>query len=103
MSSPTIETREELLARFVATHPEYYASQFENIGSKASFTWTFNPVAALLGPIWFGMRGLRNWGLPLVILEAFAMIQIARGIWGDLGAEARERIAQIEGTLSLRH
>jgi glycine betaine/proline transport system permease protein len=103
MSSPTIETREELLARFVATHPEYYASQFENIGSKASFTWTFNPVAALLGPIWFGMRGLWNWGLPLVILEAFAMIQIARGLWGDLGADARDRIAQIEGTLQLRH
>ncbi|MGI9464116.1 MAG: ABC transporter permease, partial [Aestuariivirgaceae bacterium] len=44
-----------------------------------------------------------NWGLPFVIVETFALIQLARGLWGDLGAEARERIAQIEGTLKFRH
>ena len=102
MSDQAPETREELLAQFVATNPDYYAQQFDSIGSKAGFSWTFNPIAALLGPIWFGMRGLWNWGLPLVILEAFAMIQIARGLWGDLGADARERIAAVEGTLQLR-
>jgi glycine betaine/proline transport system permease protein len=49
------------------------------------------------------MRGLWNWGLPFIILETFAIIQLARGLFGDLGAEARERIGQIEGTLNFRY
>ena len=103
MSSQHTEDRNELLGQFVSTNPDYYRKQFERIGSTSRFAWTFNPVAAMLGPIWFGMRGLWNWGLPFVILEAFAFIQLGRGLWGDLGAEARDRIAQIEGTLKFRH
>jgi len=98
----TQEDRDELVATFVGSNPDYYRRQFNMIGGKSGFTWTFNAVAALLGPIWFGLRGLWNWGLPFVILETFALIQIARGMFGDLGAEARERIAQIEGTLAFR-
>ncbi len=98
----TDKTKDELLADFVATSPGYYRDQFQKIGASAAFTWTFNWVAALLGPIWFGMRGLWNWALTFVILEAFAYIQLGRGLFGDLGASARERIAQIEGTLEFR-
>jgi glycine betaine/proline transport system permease protein len=103
MSNPSAETKDQLLAEFVATSPNYYQRQFKQIGSRTGFSWTFNYAAALLGPIWFGMRGLWNWALVFVVLEAFALIQLARGMWGDLGAEARERIAQIEGTLSFRY
>ena len=97
------ENREELLREFVGTSPEYYKAQFEKIGSTAKFSWTFNFMAALLGPIWYGMRSLWKWGLPFVILETFGFIQIARGLFGDLGADARERIGQIQGTLDFRH
>ena len=95
--------REQLLPEFVASNSAYYQKQFERIGSKARFSWTFNWAAALLGPIWYGMRGLWNWGLPFIVLETFAIIQLARGLFGDLGAEARERIAQVEGTLNFRY
>lgn len=97
------ENRDELLREFVQTSPEYYNKNFAAIGAKSTFTWTFNLIAALLGPIWYGMRGLWNWGLPFVILETFAFIQIARGTLGDLGASARDRITQIEGTLAFRN
>lgn len=97
------ESRDELLVEFVETSPDFYRRQFKQIGSTAKFTWTFNLVAALLGPIWYGMRSLWKWGLPFVILETFGFIQIARGLFGDLGADARDRIAQIEGTLNLRY
>lgn len=97
------ENRADLVPTFTTTNPDYYVEQFRKIGSRSRFTWTFNPVAALLGPIWFGMRGLWNWALPFVILEAFGVIQLARGLFGDLSAEARDRIAQIEGTLSFRY
>ncbi|MEM7258384.1 MAG: glycine/betaine ABC transporter, partial [Pseudomonadota bacterium] len=102
MNDSASENREELIPPFVATNGDYYQRQFDKIGSRARFTWTFNWVAALLGPIWYGMRGLWNWGLPFIILETFAVIQLARGLFGDLGAEARDRISQIEGTLEFR-
>ena len=97
------ESREAQIPTFVDTNSDYYQKQFDKIGSRARFTWTFNWIAALLGPIWYGMRGLWNWGLPFIILETFAVIQLARGLFGDLGAEARDRISQIEGTLDFRH
>lgn len=98
----TDKTKDELLAEFVDTNPSYYRAQFQKIGASSKFTWTFNAVAALLGPIWFGMRGIWNWALTFVILEAFAFIQLGRGLFGDLGAAARDRIGQIESTLALR-
>ncbi|MBX2839372.1 MAG: ABC transporter permease subunit [Gammaproteobacteria bacterium] len=90
------------LREFVESSPEYYADRFSIIGAKTGFAWTFNWAAALLGPIWFGMRSLWKWGLPFVMMEMFAYIQIARGWFGDLGADALERVSQIEGTLAFR-
>ncbi len=98
----TDKSKDELLADFVTTSADYYRDQFQKIGASAKFTWTFNWVAALLGPIWFGMRGIWNWALSFVILEAFAYIQLGRGLFGDLGSSARDKIAQIEGTLAFR-
>lgn len=97
------ENRDELVGAFVETNPDYYRRQFKKIGSTARFSWTFNLIAALLGPIWFGMRSLWKWALPFTILETFGVIQIARGLFGDLGAGARERIDQIQGTLNFRY
>ncbi len=102
-STPTaLDERWQLLAQFVTTNPAYYRHEFTRLGARTRFGWTFNLAAALLGPIWYGMRGLWNWGLPFVLMECFALVQIARGLWGDLGANARERIEQIAGTLEFR-
>jgi glycine betaine/proline transport system permease protein len=40
--------------------------------------------------------------VPFLIVETIAFVQIALGLFGDLAAQARERIASIEGTLELR-
>lgn len=87
---------------FVGTGADYYISRFDHIGSRAGFTPTFNLIAGLLGPIWFGARGLWKWALPFLILETIAWVQITRGLFGDLAAEARARITSIESTLALR-
>jgi glycine betaine/proline transport system permease protein len=94
--------RERQIETFVKTRPEYYKQQFAKIGARAKFAWAFNLWAGVLGPIWFAARGMWNWGLTFLILETFAIVQIVRGLFGDLAAEAWERIAQIEGTLELR-
>ncbi len=94
--------RRENIRAFVRTNPDYYIAQFDKIGESAKFTATRNVLAGLFGPIWFGARGLWSWALPFLILETLAFVQIARGLFGDLAAEAFERIASIEGTLELR-
>ena len=87
---------------FVRTNPEYYTKQFDKIGRRVSFTPTFNAMAGLFGPIWYGARGLWSWALAFLVIEAIAFVQIARGMFGDLAADQMERIASIEGTLELR-
>jgi len=94
--------REQQVERFVKTNPDYFRNQFAKIGSDSKFVWTLNIWAGVLGPIWFGARGMWNWGLTFLILETLAAVQIVRGLFGDLSSEAWERIARIEGTLELR-
>ncbi|NKC15578.1 MAG: ABC transporter permease subunit [Gammaproteobacteria bacterium] len=94
--------RARLTRDFVVTRPGYYVAAFRKIGADARFVWTFNLGAGLLGPIWYGMRGMWNWGLAFLILETFAWVQVIRGLFGDLAAAAWHRIGQIEGTLELR-
>ena len=89
--------RRENIRTFVRTHPEYYIAQFDKIGESAKFTPTFNLMAGIFGPIWYGARGLWSWALPFLILETLAFVQMARGLFGDLAADAFARIASIEG------
>jgi len=96
------EQRRENIRTFVETNTDYYISQFDKIGASARFTPTFNPTAGILGPIWFGARGLWMWALPFLIVETLGYVQIVRGLFGDLAADARARIESIEGTLELR-
>ncbi len=96
------EERVENIRTFVQTNPDYYIAQFDKIGASARFTFTFNPTAGILGPIWFGARGLWMWALPFLIVETLGYVQIVRGLIGDLAADARARIESIEGTLELR-
>ncbi len=96
------EERRNNIRTFVRTSPEYYIQNFDKIGASSRFTPTFNAMAGLFGPIWFGARGLWSWALPFLIFEAISLVQIARGLFGDLAADAMARIASIEGTLELR-
>jgi len=94
--------RQDNIRKFVRTNPEYYIGNFDKIGASSRFTATFNFFAGLFGPVWFGARGLWSWALPFLILETLALVQMARGLFGDLAADARARIESIEGTLELR-
>jgi len=79
--------REQLLPEFVASNSAYYQKQFESIGSKARFSWTFNWAAALLGPIWYGMRSDQ----VAVFQRAIDSLEAAIG-------DIRMEVAQAEAT-----
>lgn len=96
------EERKSNIRTFVRTSPDYYIANFDRVGASARFTPTFNLMAGLFGPIWFGARGLWSWALSFLVIEAIAFVQIARGLFGDLAADAMARISSIEGTLELR-
>ncbi|MDE0281613.1 MAG: ABC transporter permease subunit [Gammaproteobacteria bacterium] len=96
------EDQADLVREFVGTGREYYQRVFHKLGSRSGFRWSFNPVAALIGPVWYGMRGVWNWCMPFAVMETFCFIQIARGLFGDLAAEARNRMVSVQGTLDFR-
>ncbi|MBU2867603.1 ABC transporter permease [Pacificibacter marinus] len=91
-----------LVEEFVGQSATYYRKTFAYMMQAPGYRFTFNFVAALLGPVWFGARGLWSWFLGFVLLETFAFIQIGTGLFGDLGRDARMRAEQIGETLNLR-
>ena len=96
-------TRSELITDFVKSNPEYYIKEFKKIGSKPSYSFSFNLFASLLGPIWFGMRNIWNYALAFLIIETFAVVQIIRGLFGDITKDALEKIDKIQSTIDFRN
>ena len=96
-------SRSELITDFVKTNPEYYIEKFQQIGSKPTFSFSFNLYAAILGPIWFGMRNIWNWALAFLIIETFSVVQIIRGLFGNITAEAVQKIEQVQSTIAFRN
>ena len=96
-----VAERHQQVKAFTVTSGDYYIREFEKIGN-AQFSLMPNLWAGVLGPIWYGMRGMWNWGIAFLVVETFAWVLIIRGLFGDLASDAWERIAKIEGTLDLR-
>ncbi len=92
-----------LISEFVGTGAAYYRRVFAVMMAAPGFKLTLNWAAGLLGPVWFGARGLWSWFLTMLLLETFAYIQIGKGLFGDLGRESRERADSIATTLDLRY
>ena len=98
----TAERLGTLVEQFVGRGQSYYRKTFAYMMEAPGYRFTLNYIAALLGPIWFGARGLWSWFLGFMVLETFAYIQIGKGLFGDLGREARQRADKITETLALR-
>ena len=89
-------TRSELITDFVKSNPEYYIKEFQKIGSKPTFSFSFNLYAESY-PIWFGMRNIWN-----LIIETFSVVQIIRGLFGNITKDAG-KIKQVESTIAFRN
>ncbi len=71
---------------FVQQNDDYYKKEFGKIQSATKFPWTWNTMAAVAGPFWAAARGLWGQFWTFLVLELIALVQIGRGLWGDLGA-----------------
>lgn len=47
-----------LVAVFAGSNATYYQKTFRYITEAPGFRATFNPLAGLFSPVWFGARGL---------------------------------------------
>ena len=96
-------SRSELIKNFVISNPDYYIKEFKKIGSKPSYSYSFNIFAALFGPVWFGLRNVWNYALAFLIVETFAVVQIVRGLFGNITKDAVEKIDKIQSTIDFRY
>ncbi len=96
-------SRSELIKNFVISNPDYYINEFKKIGSKPSYSFSFNLFAALFGPMWFGLRNIWNYALAFLIIETFAVVQIIRGLFGNITKDALEKIDKIQSTIDFRY
>ncbi len=95
--------RSELIKNFVISNQDYYIKEFKKIGSKPSYSYSFNLFAALFGPVWFGVRNVWNYALAFLIVETFAVVQIVRGLFGNITKDAVEKIDKIQSTIDFRY
>ena len=91
-----------LIEEFVVRNGLYYVHQFERLEDAQTFAWTFNWAAALLGPLWMAGRNL--WGLfwVFILAELVALVQVGRGLWGNLGAGEAARSEKLANLAAQR-
>ena len=92
----------DLITRFVGPNAAYYERVFAVIQSGRGSLKTFNPAAALFGPVWAGMRGLSFLFLLLILLDLLALSVIAAGVGGNTGSAVLARAQQLEETVAKR-
>ena len=87
---------------FAKENHDYYAAAFEKIQGKTGFAWSWNWAAALGGPLWGAFRGLWGFFWTFLVLELFALVQLGRGLWGDLGADQMARYEKLAANIENR-
>ncbi len=90
------------VGEFTKENSDYYSAEFSRIQGQTGFTWSWNMSAALLGPIWGAWRGAWGFFWTFLVLELFALVQIGRGLWGDLGAELTARYERLLANVARR-
>lgn len=87
---------------FVKTNESYYSKQFARIQDTTGFAFSWNSAAALLGPLWGALRGAWGFFWTFLVLELFALVQIGRGLWGELGADQLARYEKMLTNIAKR-
>lgn len=87
---------------FVEQKEAYYSEQFERIQGSNKFVWSWNGAAALLGPLWGALRGAWGFFWIFIVLELFALVQVGRGLWGELGADQLAKYDRLIANIAKR-
>lgn len=85
-----------LVAEFAGPGARYYSAEFERLSAKSGPSFSFNPMAALAGPVWLGARAL--WGAfwPAFLVALASVVLLAIAVFGDPGSDERARADRLE-------
>ncbi|MEO1025952.1 MAG: ABC transporter permease subunit [Pseudomonadota bacterium] len=87
---------------FAGENGAYYEAEFAKIQGTTGFAWSWNTMAAVFGPLWGALRGVWGFFWIFLILELFALVQIGRGLWGDLGADQLAKYERLLANIAKR-
>jgi len=90
------------IEEFAKDNSDYYAKQFAKIQGTNGFAFSWNTMAAVFGPMWGALRGVWGFFWTFLVLELFALVQIGRGLWGELGANHIERYEKLMANIAKR-
>ena len=96
------KTLESSIDNFVVQNVPYYKGEFAKLQGKTGFVFSFNTAAALAGPLWGAFRGAWGFFWTFLVVELFALVQIGRGLWGDLGADQMARYEKLAANIARR-
>ena len=102
MTETERDTQDHGVAAFVQERADYYDREFSRIQGKTGFTVSWNTMAALCGPLWGAARGVWGFFWTFLVLELFALVQIGRGLWGELGADQLARYERLAANIARR-
>jgi glycine betaine/proline transport system permease protein len=95
MTDQLQRARMRSVEEFVGKNTLYYTREFHRIETRSGFAWSWNTMAALCGPFWGALRGVWGFFWIFLVVELFALVQVGRGLWGELGAEHLARYERL--------
>jgi glycine betaine/proline transport system permease protein len=87
---------------FAIENGDYYVAEFEKIQGTTGFAWSWNTMAAVFGPLWGAARGVWGFFWIFMVLELFALVQLGRGLWGELGADQLAKLERVLANIAKR-
>jgi len=90
------------VGEFAKENQSYYTTEFEKIQGTTGFPWTWNTMAAVFGPLWGALRGAWGFFWTFLVLELFVLVQLGRGLWGELGADQLARYERLLTNIAKR-
>ncbi len=100
--TPKPRSLDSSVEEFAGQNADYYAHQFSRIQGKNGFVFSWNSMAALFGPLWGAFRGAWGFFWTFLVLELFALVQLGRGLWGELGADQLARYEKLLTNIAKR-
>ena len=93
---------DDLAKDFIVENNTYYQSAFAKIQRAEGVVFSWNTMAAVFGPLWGALRGVWGFFWVFIVLELFALVQIGRGLWGELGGDKIERYERLLTNIAKR-
>ena len=83
------------IREFAGQNSDYYVDSLSQIQAAGDKVNLWNKAALLCGPAWCAARGLWNLFWLFTLAELIALVQLGKGIWGDLGASKMAEAEQL--------